>query len=192
MVTLLSRCCCGEWMYPEARSCCVGHARIVLCCGGTPFSDRAGRIVIDGMLAPDRRRGRGFTVIELLIAMVIVGILASIAFPLMLGYVSRSKVTEGMTISAPVRREIELYWSSYGNLPGSNDEAGVDAPDSYAGAYVLKVEVSEGGVIQVTYADPALEGKHLLLTPRIAESQMLWQCTSPDIDPYLLPKECQP
>ena len=65
-------------------------------------------------MAP-QRRSAGFTTIELLIGVVIVGILAALAVPTFKGYVYRSRVSEAVTVLNEIKARQETYRSRYGN-----------------------------------------------------------------------------
>lgn len=95
-----------------------------------------------------KRAQQGFTLIELMIVVAIIGILAAIALPAYSDYTVRSRVTEGLNLAAAARAAVSESFQASGAVPGNNAAAG------WAGAtskYVTSVNVGAGGVITVTY-----------------------------------------
>ena len=111
---------------------------------------------------------QGFTLIELMIVVAIIGILAAIAIPAYQNYTIRSQVTEGMNLASAVETEVAEYFSNTGNWPSSTVLAGGDSTNLPSGKYVTKVDVSGQGLITVTYgnqANSAILNGTLILTP---------------------------
>jgi type IV pilus assembly protein PilA len=134
------------------------------------------------------RSAQGFTIIELMIVVTIVGILVAIGIPSYQSYANRAKITEGVLLAGPAKVAVYDYLVKSGRLPVDNAEAGIDAPAQLRGRYVRSTEVVDG-VITVTFGDPALDGETITLTPSSAESDMTWVCTS-SLPDHLKPKGC--
>lgn len=120
---------------------------------------------------------RGFTLIELMIVIAIIGILAAIAIPAYMNYTTRAQVTEGLTLASGVKVQMVDTWSETGRWPRSLAAAGV--MDSPQGKYVDALAVV-GGVIVVSYSDRAnsrIGGKRLALTPGVdTAGDVTWSC----------------
>ena len=89
---------------------------------------------------------KGFTLIELMIVVAIIGILAAVAIPQYQNYVARAQVAEALSLMAPVKLGVAEYFSSTGDFPanGSTDIMGLD-PSTISGKYVSSVEWENGG-----------------------------------------------
>jgi type IV pilus assembly protein PilA len=120
---------------------------------------------------------KGFTLIELMIVVAIIGILAAIAIPAYQDYTVRSQVTEGLNLASAVETGVAEYFANTGNWPALNSNAGIDSTPS--GKYVTQVEVGTGG-ITITYGNQAnanVTGATLGLTPYLsANNDVIWVC----------------
>ncbi len=89
-----------------------------------------------------KRKQQGFTLIELMIVVAIIGILAAVAIPAYQDYTVKAKVSEGVGVSAPARTALSLACSEAtlaNGLGNTNDELGLVANTEYGGTYATSV-----------------------------------------------------
>src|SRR5918992_1790087 len=94
---------------------------------------------------------QGFTLIELMIVVAIIGILAALAVPAYQDYAVRAKVKEGLDMAGPAKTAVSEFWSSKTRFPASNASAGVPSAASVTGKYTASIGVATNGVITITY-----------------------------------------
>ncbi|NVK86493.1 MAG: pilin [Gammaproteobacteria bacterium] len=132
----------------------------------------------------------GFTLIELMIVVAIIGILAAIALPAYQDYTKRSHVSEGLTLAASAKTAVTEYFSSEGAFPADNTEAGLAAAAQITGNAVTSVAVVNG-VITVTYNAKVENGNTIVLTPATAGGSIGWSCTGGTVDTKYRPANCR-
>jgi type IV pilus assembly protein PilA len=133
---------------------------------------------------------KGFTLIELMIVVAIIGILAAIAIPAYQDYTTRAQVTEGLNLASAAKAAVSESYSSNGAWPADNNAAGLGLSTNIKGKYVDSVAVANN-VITVTFRSAApvsagLRGDTLFLTAGTsANGDIAWQCGSKAMDSSL-------
>jgi len=89
---------------------------------------------------------KGFTLIELMIVVAIIGILASIAIPAYQDYTIRAQVVESFSITGELKLSIKEFYKDRGRFPATNKEAGVPEAQFLIGNFITNVEVVDGAM----------------------------------------------
>ena len=131
---------------------------------------------------------KGFTLIELMIVIAIIGILAAIAIPAYQNYTIRSQVTEGLSLADGWKTTISEFYAQHGSFPVGFDTVGsattIAVSGPTAGKYVGSISVVAGGEIVITYTGSqansklsAAGGNVLGLNPGLdANNDVIWVC----------------
>ena len=136
---------------------------------------------------------KGFTLIELMIVIAIIGILAVVALPAYQDYTARAQVSEALTLAEGQKSAVTEYRSDRGAWPTTNAMAGVAS--SISGKYVASVQVGAAGIITATMktadVNSDIKGKTLILTPTDQKGSFTWTCTGGNIEPKFRPSTCR-
>jgi type IV pilus assembly protein PilA len=120
---------------------------------------------------------KGFTLIELMIVVAIIGILAAIAIPAYQDYTIRSQITEGLNLAADMKAAVAESYANNGVWPANNAAVGVNAVKS--GKYVTGVAIATG-TINITFgnqANAAIATDILSLKPLVSpNNDVIWVC----------------
>ena len=141
------------------------------------------------------RQQKGFTLIELMIVIAIIGILAAIAIPAYQDYTIRSKVSEGLNMSGAAKLAVAETFDSDGSLKSTNASYGLPDASSITGTYVSSIGAVTS-VVTITYRQIAAgkvdQGDEITLTANTsAPGSTQWTCASTDIDARFLPSNCR-
>jgi type IV pilus assembly protein PilA len=141
------------------------------------------------------KKQQGFTLIELMIVIAIIGILAAIAIPAYQDYTVRSKISEGLNMAGAAKLAVTETFDSQGIMPVTNGESGLPSPISITGTYVSSIGVSTDGLITIHYngsvgGKPTANNTTMTLTPTSTEGSMMWECRGTMADKYK-PANCR-
>ena len=140
---------------------------------------------------------KGFTLIELMIVVAIIGILAAVALPAYQDYTKRARVSEGLGLASAAKTGVGEYFASKGEWPKGNAAAGMATSTSITGNAVRSVEISNDGkgIITVTYNTLVDPSKKVTLTPTSSAGGVKWACgivaDGTDMSAKFLPSECR-
>jgi type IV pilus assembly protein PilA len=133
---------------------------------------------------------KGFTLIELMIVVAIIGILAAIAIPAYQNYTKRSHVTEGLNLAGGAKAAVSEYFSSNGDWPKSNASAGLAEDVSITGNAVRSVKV-DGSSITITYNSKVENGKTIRMSAEQTSGSITWKCSAGTLKAELRPANCR-
>ena len=141
------------------------------------------------------KKQQGFTLIELMIVVAIIGILAAIAIPAYQDYTIRAQVSEGINLASGAKAAIAEYFMDSGVLPITNAEAGLEAAANITGNYASSVTVGAAGMVTVQYSGPEvnqqINGQELTLTPTTNAGSVQWTCLNTSLAAKHVPSACR-
>ncbi|HFA6739905.1 TPA: pilin, partial [Neisseria gonorrhoeae] len=125
---------------------------------------------------------KGFTLIELMIVIAIVGILAAVALPAYQDYTARAQVSEAILLAEGQKSAVTEYYLNHGKWPENNTSAGVASASDIKGKYVESVTVANGVVTAKMKSDGVnkeIQGKKLSLWAKRQAGSVKWFCGQP-------------
>jgi type IV pilus assembly protein PilA len=137
---------------------------------------------------------KGFTLIELMIVVAIIGILAAIAIPAYSDYTERAKVSELVTMASACKGSVTEFYQSEGVFPQNNDEAGCNATATdKITSITVTGNAAVSGTITVVSALTKATGNYVLVgTPVSAtDDSVEWACNTSTIEEKFLPANCR-
>jgi type IV pilus assembly protein PilA len=154
---------------------------------------------------------RGFTLIELMIVVAIIGILASIAIPAYQDYTVRAQVVEAFSLASELKGAVQEFRKERGRMPRNNREAGLPEADKLIGNFVTQIAVADGAlhISMGNHANKLIDGRVITLQPIVVtgspSSPMSWRCgmrsipngmeatgeNRTDVDRKFLPTACR-
>lgn len=137
---------------------------------------------------------KGFTLIELMIVVAIIGILAAIALPAYQDYTKRTHVSEGLTLAGGVKTAITEFRFAEGRYAnGTNASYGLAQSASIKGNAVRTVAVSGNGQVTITYGTKVQAGQTLIMNPTAPAGggSLTWSCTGGTVLDKWRPSNCR-
>ncbi|HGG8377260.1 TPA: pilin [Neisseria meningitidis] len=125
---------------------------------------------------------KGFTLIELMIVIAIVGILAAVALPAYQDYTARAQVSEAILLAEGQKSAVTEYYLNHGEWPKNNTSAGVATSADIKGKYVKSVEVKNGVVtaqMASSGVNKEIQGRKLSLWAKRQDGSVKWFCGLP-------------
>ena len=140
---------------------------------------------------------QGFTLIELMIVVAIIGILAAVAIPAYQDYTIRAKVTEGLSLAGAAKVAVAETYSSKGAAPGNNLSAGLPSAASINGNSVLSINLSGAGLINIQYRNgglggtPSADNGTVIMVPSFLAGGVKWTCNTGTMPLKYRPAQCR-
>ncbi|EMR8119745.1 pilin, partial [Neisseria gonorrhoeae] len=125
---------------------------------------------------------KGFTLIELMIVIAIVGILAAVALPAYQDYTARAQVSEAILLAEGQKSAVTEYYLNNGEWPKDNASAGVASASEIKGKYVKSVTVAKGVVtaeMKPSGVNKEIKNKKLSLWAKREAGSVKWFCGQP-------------
>ena len=138
---------------------------------------------------------QGFTLIELMIVVAIIGILAAVAIPAYQDYTIRAQVSEGLSLASGAKTAMAEYYNQRGTFPSANASLGLSTAADIDGSYVSAVDAgATPGLIAVTFGNNVnaqISGDILQISAITSAGSIQWVCKSTTLDDKYLPTNCR-
>jgi type IV pilus assembly protein PilA len=151
------------------------------------------------MNAKMNTRQQGFTLIELMIVVAIIGILAAVAIPAYQDYTARAQVSEGVNLADGLKATVADIWTDEGSLNNADSgNKGLPAANTVTGKYVAQVAVADGVItatMKATGVASGIASGTVSLSPITGAGSVQWRCkpgvTGTALNNKYLPASCR-
>lgn len=139
---------------------------------------------------------KGFTLIELMIVVAIIGILAAVAIPAYQDYVTRTQVSEGFNLANSARTAVAETFQATGTFPADNGSAGLPSAAEITGNNVKSIEIGDdptSGTITITFSHGRddVNDETVIIEPSETGGSVRWDCTGGTLEDKYRPANCR-
>ena len=133
---------------------------------------------------------QGFTLIEIVITVAIIGIVAAIALPAYSNYVKRAYVIDGLSLATNIKFASYNHFYFEAEWPLNNADAALLPPTSYQSQAVKSISIDNGSIV-ITYNKRVIDGATIILSPSVDEGTISWDCSTGTIPKIIRPANCK-